>query len=111
LTSVLLAAGCFSDPGYSVTVQNQTDLPIRFVVEGTDATPGSAMAEGKTLSPGIESVDHWLVPSGRPEDARKARIRARTLDGTQVYCKSFSFQDLKEVRFHIDIRSGVSECP
>jgi hypothetical protein len=111
ITASLGLSACFSDPGYSVTVQNQTGNPIVFFVEGTNATPGSAMAEGTRLGPGAESVDHWIIPSGRPFDDRKATVRARGLAGEQVYCHAFKFDELKLIRFHIGVQAGVDECP
>ncbi|MDQ2912827.1 MAG: hypothetical protein M3T56_06180 [Chloroflexota bacterium] len=107
----LLLTGCFSDAGYSVTVENHTGTPVVFFVEGTNATPGSAMAEGTRLAPGAASVDHWIIPSGRLFDDRKAIVRARGLAGEQVYCHAFDFDELKRVRFRIALQPGVSECP
>lgn len=107
--SVLLG-GCFGDAGYSVTVENQSATLVVFFVEGTNATPGSAMAEGTRLQPGAESVDHWIIPSGRPFDDRKATVRARDLGGQQVYCHAFAFDELKRIAFHIGLKSGVSDC-
>lgn len=108
---LLAGSGCFSDPGYDVTVENQTDTAVVFFVEGTNATPGSAMAEGTTLRPGGEKDAHWIIPSGRPFDNRKATVRARGVGGDQVYCRTFGFEDLKQIRFHIVLTAGVSDCP
>jgi hypothetical protein len=98
------------DPGYSVTVENQMGNPVVFVVEGTNATPGSAMWEGVSLRPGAEWVDHWIIPSGAPFDDSKATVRARNAAGEQVYCHAFAFDELKHIRFHIELRPGVADC-
>jgi hypothetical protein len=104
-----LLGGCFSDAGYSVTVENQMGTVVVFFVEGTNATPGSAMWEGTKLQPGAESVDHWIIPSG-PSDDKKATVRARDIGGHQVYCHAFAFDELRQIRFHIALKSGVSDC-
>jgi hypothetical protein len=107
--SVSLIVGCIGDPGYSVTVENQTGTTVTFFVEDVNARPGSAMAEGTTLSPGADDVNHWLIPEGS-RDPRRAKVRAVTTSGEQLYCHRVGWDELKQLRFHLELKSGVSDC-
>jgi hypothetical protein len=106
---VLLGAACIGDPGYSVTVENRTGATVTFFVEGVNARPGSAMADGTVLAAGADDVNHWVTPAGS-RDERKATVRAVGPGGEQVYCHRFGFGDLSQLRFHIELKAGVSDC-
>jgi hypothetical protein len=109
LAAFLFIVGCFGDPGYSVTVENLTGATVIFFVEGVDARPGSAMAEGTRLEPAADDVDHWLVPSGS-QDSRRATVRAVAVIGEQLHCHRFGWAELNQIRFHIELKAGVSDC-
>jgi hypothetical protein len=109
LAGLLLVTACFGDAGYSVTVENGTDGTVTFFVDASNATPGSAMADGTRLMPSASSVDHWIEPSG-PRDSRRVRVRALGVSGQQVYCHRFGWEELSQLRFHILLTAGVAEC-
>ena len=100
---------CFGDAGYSVTVENGTGATVTFFVEGVNARPGSAMAEGQKLAPGADDVNHWLVPEGSG-DLRRATVRAVAVGGEQLYCHRFGWDELKQIRFHIELKAGIADC-
>jgi hypothetical protein len=97
------------DPGYSVTVENGSSSLVTFFVEGVGAQPGSGKADGTTLTPGSDHVDHWLIPSDS-NDPRRATIRAVSPTGAVVYCHRFAYDELSSLRFRIRIANGVNDC-
>jgi hypothetical protein len=97
------------DPGYSMTVENGSNVPITFFVDGVGAQPGSGKADGVALAPGKDHVDHWLIPSDS-RDTRRATIRAVDSAGAIVYCHRFSYDELDALRFHVRIVDGVNNC-
>jgi hypothetical protein len=99
--------GC--DLGYSVDVENRTGARVTYFVEGVNARPGSAMAEGTTLAHTEGHVSHWLVPSGS-RDSRQATVRAVAVSGGQIYCHRFGWEELSRIRFRIELKAGVSDC-
>ena len=109
LAASLLIVGCIGDPGYSVTVENRTGATVTFFVDGVNARPGSAMVEGQRLAPGADNVNHWVIPDGS-QDLRRATVRAVAVTGEQLYCHRFGFDELKQIRFHIELNAGVSDC-
>jgi hypothetical protein len=100
---------CIGDPGYSVTVNNTTGETVTFFVEGVDALGGSAMAEGTRLGPAEDDVNHWRIPEGAG-DLRRATVRAVGVGGRQVFCHRFGWDELQQLRFHIELKADVSEC-
>jgi len=109
VAALMLAASCIGDPGYSLIVQNSTRARVTFYVDGVNARPGSAFADGVTLEPGAEDVNHWVIPAG-DNDQRKATVRAVNSAGSIVYCHRFGFAELRDLHFHIDLRGGVADC-
>jgi hypothetical protein len=112
LLAVVVVASCalrLGDPGYSVTTKNGADVPLTVFVDDVGAKPGTLAVDGVRLEPGADFVAHWVVPSG-PQDARRAKVRANASSGGMYYCHQFTFDEMKNLRFHILLGPGVNDC-
>jgi hypothetical protein len=102
---LLLAAigSCFGDRAYDVRIHNATDTTVTVVESNTaDKAPPA-----KTLEPGATVASTWFIPTN-PEDARRATVRATDRSGVTVFCKSYSFDEVRAGgRWQIDIVRDV----
>jgi len=95
--------------GYDVTLVNRMDKTIIVYLRVPDLPANAALARGLRLEPGGRFADHWLVPTG-VGDARRAVVTATDTSGTTLYCRAYSWAQLKGEGFGLELRAGVLEC-
>jgi hypothetical protein len=110
LAVLAYAGGGIGDPGYSMIVGNDADSTLTFFVSGIGETKDSAVFVGVTLGPGVEFVDHWVRPMGESGES-PATVRAIDVSGATVFCRQFSYSDLKARHFEIRLTRSGSTCP
>src|SRR5687767_12668727 len=62
------------------------------------------------LGPGQTTRGTWRYPL-QPDDQRKVRVEADDLSGRRVFCREFSYDDLRALSSRIEIVRGELACP
>ena len=102
---MFLASAC-GDPGYDVSLYNQTG--VRVTVEVTGTNEGSPIV--RTIEPGGRAVTHWLRPASSA-DSTRATVIARSESGAELFCSKFSYDEVKgNFTWRIDVTTGVRKC-
>lgn len=107
----LISNGCggLGTPGFSVTVVNATGGTVTYFARGVGENANSAVSRGITLAPDQSDADHWLTPnsaSGR----QRARVWANDNSGRLVYCRDFTWDELKSAAFRVTLERADLRC-
>lgn len=104
----LMWISCMGDPGYSVTIYNQTGKPVTVVESGIGLVDNRSLTT--RLEPGDKKTSHWLAPDGSA-DPRRAVVRATDDAGAQIFCRMLSFDDVKgNFAWRVDVVAGINNC-
>jgi hypothetical protein len=64
---------------------------------------------GEPLEPGQTWNDAWMYPLDS-SDSRKVRVEADDADGKRVFCAHFSYRDLVNAKWKIELVAGRDDC-
>jgi len=104
LLALVATATCgYGDRGFGVTMRNETDGPIIITALGVTNDPVTVY----TLEPGRSVARTWQYPNGSG-DPRRVRVTAS--NGARLYCRDYSYDDIRAAEFTIRIREGEIAC-
>lgn len=96
----------FGDAGYVVYLANRTGQPITVTVEGS----ADATSRPRNIDVGARVSMTWLYPD-RSSDTRRATVRATTADGQLVFCRRYSFDEVRaDLKWEVNIVLGTLSC-
>jgi hypothetical protein len=102
----LVASSCLGDPGYVVYIFNRTSQTIVVTVEGSSDDP----SRPREIAPGSSVSMTWLYPRSSL-DSRRATVRARTGDGQLVFCRKYSYDEVKaDLRWEVIVTADTLSC-
>ncbi len=102
--ATLMLVAC--DPGATFRFTNDTGEIITLYHDGLGVA-----STARRLSPGETYVEGKLMSAAaaRPDD-RLREVGARDASGTVVFCKRYSYNELRRIEFRIQITRAVNEC-
>lgn len=107
LAAALLLASCEFPgvQGYQVQVVNKASVPVTYyVVDASDAK-----FPGVRLQPGSTQWNQWTYPRPLREE-KLPTVSAFDDSGTPVFCKRYTFEQIKDRQYRVEIEEGVIEC-
>jgi hypothetical protein len=106
---MVLPAAC-GDATYDVEVHNATDVPIILVMTGVTRGELPELPEGPPrygFQPGESRDFLWWGPFGSKSPAT---VRAEDPSGTLIFCRRFTYAEIQQVSFRIEIVRGDIRC-
>jgi len=105
LAAVLLSA-CIGDIGYSVEYRNAT--PGTVVVRALNVRDPSFTPVPHRVAPSQTFSDFWPRPTNSSQSP--AVVRAEDEAGVLIFCRQYTVDDMKRLKFTIVISEGTLDC-
>jgi hypothetical protein len=106
IIAVAFVLSSCGDPGYVVYVFNRTSQSVVVTVEGNADAP----SRPRDIEPGASVSMTWLYPTNS-SDTRRTVVRAMTRDGKLVFCRRYSFDEVRaDLRWEVNIIPGTLSC-
>jgi len=100
----LLGIGCIGDIGYDVTYRNAT--PGTVVVRAFNDPSLTPIPH--RLAPAQTFGDYWQKPTNSSQ--APALVRAEDEAGVLIFCREYTVDDMKRLKFTIVISEGTLDC-
>ena len=96
----------FGDPARPIDLHNATGVTI--ILYQDAAAP---KANTRTVEPGATAESAWLWPI-TSSDRRVRVVKATDRSGTLLYCQAFTFGELEEISWRVEItKQSPASCP
>ena len=102
----LLGIGCIGDIGYDVTYRNAT--PGTVVVRALNVRDPSFTPVPHRVAPSQTFSDFWPRPTNSSQSP--AVVRAEDEAGVLIFCRQYTVDDMKRLKFTIVISEGTLDC-
>jgi len=103
--AAVVLSGC-ADTGYDVTYRNATQETV--VVSAANVRDPSLTPIPHRLAPTQTFGDFWPRPIASSESP--AVVRAEDEAGTLIFCRQYTYADMKRLKFKIVITEGPLDC-
>jgi hypothetical protein len=103
LAIALVGVSCipaFGDPTKEVFIENRTDVPLVIYTFDRDPRFKEELAPGQTLR------DTWRYPLSS-SDRRRVRVEADDKVGTRIFCADYSYEDLANAKWRIEVTRAL----
>jgi len=104
--AVSATLACHGDPGYSMRIENNTDVSVTVYELGAYQTG----ADGFDLTPGEHRITYWFRPRDERDD-QLTIVKALDKSGTVVFCRPYSYALARDnLRWTVSITRGIDDC-